>query len=116
MIYLVSPCSHEDESIRQAQAEAVSHVTAELMGRGLAVYSPIAYSHPLARRHCLPFGWGYWQKIHLNIIAVCDSLWVLKLDGWEESIDVQAVIEIAEAAGTHITYTDMSAFIPRRKP
>ena len=115
MIYLVSPYSHEDESIRLERYEDASHVTAELMARGQLVFSPIAYSHPLATRCDLPLGWDYWQKFDKAMLAACDSLWVLCLDGWMESVGVQAEIELARAANMHITYTTMSAFIPRRK-
>lgn len=116
MIYLASPYSHEDEAVCLDRYENASHVTAELMGRGEVVFSPIAYAHPLAMRYDLPLGWDYWQKVDKAMLAACDSLWVLQLDGWMASVGVQAEIELARASGMHITHTTMAAFIPRRNP
>ena len=114
MIYLASPYSHESLLVRTQRHIAACQAAAELMGRGEVVFSPIAHTHPIATVGSLPLGWDYWEKVDREFLAVCDSVWVLTLDGWEESVGVQAEIAIAEAAGKHVTYADPASFgIPR---
>lgn len=117
MIYLASPYSHEDETVRLDRFHSVCHVAAELMGRGELVFSPIAHTHSIAKVGALPLGWEFWKRLDQRFLVMCDSVWVLTLAGWEESVGVQAEIEMATRMEMQITYTDLSAFNPRkRKP
>ncbi len=103
MIYLASPYSHPDAAVRQARFEAACHAAAELIRRGHVVFSPIAHSHCIAQ-HGLPADWGYWERHDRRLLAACDELWVLKLEGWQHSRGVQAEIAIAWAMGKPIRF------------
>jgi len=48
LIYLASPYSHPDPSVRQERYEAACKATAAMMRQGYHVYSPIAATHPPA--------------------------------------------------------------------
>lgn len=67
------------------------------------VFSPIAHSHCIAQ-HGLPLDWGYWERHDERLLAACDELWVLKLDGWQHSRGVQAEIAIARAMGKPVRF------------
>ena len=64
------------------------------MKAGVAVFSPIAHSHAICR-FGLPSDWRFWARMDREYLARCDVLAVLTLHGWQESIGVQAEIELA---------------------
>jgi len=103
MIYLASPYSHPDPQVRQARYEAVCRAAAALMREGHAVFSPIAHSHGIAR-YGLPLNWEFWERYDLEMLATCEELWVLKLDGWQQSRGVNAEIAAAKTLGKPIRF------------
>jgi len=103
MIYLASPYSHFDATVRQARFEAACRAAAALIRRGHVVFSPIAHSHSIAQ-HGLPQDWGFWAQQDRRILTACDELWVLMLDGWEHSRGIQAEIALALALGLPIRF------------
>lgn len=95
MIYLASPYAHSDPTIMEQRFHVVAGVTADLLKRGLVVYSPIAHNHYLAANFDLPRGWDFWQTIDLPMLDLAEELYVLRLDGWKESKGVWAEIDHA---------------------
>lgn len=104
LIYLASPYSHPDPSVRQERYEAACKAAASLMRQGHHIYSPIAATHPLAAAHDLPGDWQYWQCFDCNMINRCDEVFVLMLDGWQDSVGVQAEIQYATTCGKPVEY------------
>ncbi|HSG72046.1 MAG TPA: DUF1937 family protein [Planctomycetaceae bacterium] len=101
MIYLASPYSHPNPHVREQRFEAVCRVAAELIRAGHSVFSPIAQFHPIAK-YGLPTDWEFWERHCREQISRCDELVVVKLDGWERSVGVQAEIGIAKEHGKTI--------------
>lgn len=99
MIYLASPYSHPDATVREARFRAVCRRAAAMVREGLLVYSPIAHSHPLAIEAGLPGDWPFWAEHNRRMLERCSALVVLRLPGWEESQGVQAEVEIARSLG-----------------
>ena len=95
LIYLASPYSHPDKQIQEQRFQAACQQAALMMQAGDLVFSPIAHTHPIAA-YGLPGDWSFWQAYDRAMIERCDELAVLQLDGWEESIGVQAEIAIAK--------------------
>ncbi len=115
MIYLASPYSHPDQSVRELRYHANVRVTAELIENGHATFSPIVHGHPLTKQG-LPTEWSYWKTYDRDFLSRCDALLVLQLDGWEESIGVNAEIDIAQQLGKPVWYhnpDDWPATLPR---
>ena len=104
MIYLASPYSHPDESVRQARFEAACRAAADLVRQGLVVFSPIAHSHPIAVQGHLPVDWDFWQGECEPFVRVCESVLVLQLEGWEDSRGVQAEIALAKELGKCVEF------------
>jgi hypothetical protein len=103
LLYLCSPYTSPDPAIRQARFEAACLATAELMHSGRHVYSPIVASHPLCK-HGLPVDWQFWREFDLRLLAMCDEVVVLKLDGWQRSIGIHAEIAAAKALGKPVSF------------
>ena len=103
MIYLASPYSDPDLMVRQQRFLMVCREAANLMRQGEMVYSPIAHGHCISR--CgLPFDADYWDAHSRLMLARCESLAVLRLDGWETSVGVQREIELAKTMGIPIRH------------
>jgi len=112
VIYLASPYSHPDPAIREARFDAACRATAEHLRAGRVVFSPIAYGHPLTA-HGLRGDWSFWERFDRNVISRCDSVLVLMLDGWQESVGVRAEIDIAIDLGKPVAFTMATAEVPR---
>lgn len=103
MIYLASPYSHPDPAVREQRFRAACQAAVALLHAGRVVFSPIAHSHPLAQ-HGLPGNWHFWERYDRAFLERCDEVLVLMLDGWEESVGVQAEIRIARELGKPVRY------------
>ena len=109
MIYLAQPYSHKSVFIRSERFEAGVHVAALLMGRGHVVISPIAHSHPIYMRHPeTGSSFDQWQELDETLIDSSEEVWVLTLDGWQESYGVGKEIEFAKRRGIPVKYIDTS--------
>ena len=103
-IYLAVPYTHPKKEVRHLRFERVTHLAGKLIQQGYTVYSPITSSHPVAERVDLPHDWKFWLDFDLRFLDLCRELHVYQLDGWMESIGVQAEIAHAEKTGKPITY------------
>lgn len=95
MIYLAAPYSHPDVAVMEARYHQINRNVLALMADGRLVYSPITHNHVLAQAADFPRGWQFWAKHDLEMLRKCEILNVLKMDGWQESVGVQAEIEFA---------------------
>ena len=105
MIYLASPYSHPCPVIRHARFTAVCRQAAEMLRCGIPVFSPIAHSHAIAA-HDLPLDWTFWQRFDRPFIEICSEMWVLTLDGWQESRGVQEEIALARELGKTVVLVE----------
>ena len=93
MYYLASPYSSgNDHSMKQNYYDVV-RAQANLLKNGLTVISPIAAMHVGANMHSLPKTYGFWKDHCLNMLACCDGIIVLKINGWDKSNGVKDEIE-----------------------
>lgn len=106
MIYLASPYSHPSAYIMHKRFKDVCAVAAKLMAEGKIIFSPIAHTHPIALAGKLPTDWSYWKEFDKEFLNVCDSMIVLMLDGWKESVGIRAEIEYFTELGRPITYLE----------
>lgn len=108
MIYLASPYSHPDAAVRDARFEAACRATAELVLAGRVVFAPIVMGHPLVA-HGLAGDWQFWERFDRAVLERCDALYVLQLDGWQESAGVRAEIDIAIDLGLPVAFLPAAA-------
>jgi hypothetical protein len=105
LIYLATPYSHPDPAMREGRYLMACKAASALLQQGLHVFSPIAHTHQIAQ-YGLPTGWDFWESYDRLYLDRCDALYVLKMDGWEESVGVQAEIRIMEEMGKPVTYLE----------
>ncbi len=115
MIYLASPYSDASAPVREARYHAACRQAAEMLRCGIPVFSPVAYTHGIAS-HGLPLGWDFWERMDRIFLEMCSEVWVLTLDGWQESRGVQAEIALAQALGKPVLYVEPDDPIEQRKP
>lgn len=96
-IFLASPYSHPEISVRLSRFVAASRACSYLAQTGLAVYSPIVHWHDIALAERLPFDADFWLEQNRPFIEKCDRLYVLTLAGWEKSVGVTLEIAMARA-------------------
>jgi len=106
MIYLASPYTHEDEAIRELRATQAALAAGRLMlATGEAVFSPIAHGHTVHAVHGeLPLNWEFWRGQCFPYLDACDSVAVLMLDGYENSVGINAEVDYAKSYGKEVTY------------
>lgn len=106
LIYLASPYTHKEDSVKQERFEKVNKAAARLMVDGYYIFSPISHTRPIEIAGALPGDWQYWEGYDRAIIKACKGLMVLRLPGWEKSTGVTAEIKIATELGLPIEYID----------
>ena len=96
-IYLATPYSHPDESVRLARFEAVNKKAGELMLKGYLGFSPISHSRPVAQTmdEKMVLDHEFWMKQDMPFLEWADELWIMEVDGWPMSHGVMR--EIYEA-------------------
>lgn len=120
MIYLASPYSvgpkggygEEDtgfasKNMRTRRYKAACKRAAELMDKGLTIFSPIAHSHSIEKdgMHDVRTG-NFWLEQDLAILKKCDSLFVLCLPDWERSRGIAREIAFAQDNGIPVSYLE----------
>jgi hypothetical protein len=103
MIYLASPYSHPDPTVREERFREACRAAAKLISLGRIVFSPIAHSHPITV-HGLPIDWRFWERFDRWQLERCDVVAVLMIDGWAASVGVQAEIRLATELGKPVSY------------
>lgn len=106
-IYLASPYSHESRAVRKLRYNAVCKKAAELKMASLIVYSPIAHWAPI--EDMFPeVGRSHAEHRDTNecLIRCAERVMVLMLEGWQQSIGVEAEVVYAQRIGKPIEYID----------
>lgn len=105
MIYLASPYSHPDPTVRQERFEQACSCVAHFAERNEAViYSPIVHSHAIVQAGHAPADLAFWMAHDLHMLRLAEKLFVLQIDGYRESVGVRIEIAAAEAMGTPVEY------------
>jgi len=113
--YLAIPYSNEDESVMDFRAEISDMICADLMNQGRLIYAPISSCHHIAKKYGLPREWEFWQRLDREFVKICGRIIVITLDGWENSVGVQAEISLAKKYGLEIEYIDPASYIKESK-
>lgn len=104
LFYVASPYSKYEGGIQSAFVD-ISKACAELLRRGIAVYSPIAHTHPIAIYGNLdPYDHAMWMPLDHFLMKAADGCIVMMMPGWQESKGVQIEIAEFEKAGKPIRY------------
>lgn len=120
-IYLAAPYSHASAKVRDKRAAAIRRAHAQLIHAGHLVYSPICHTHSMAvdDRLKMPTDFEFWQKSCEWFLSMCNTVVVLMLPGWIESVGVHAELEKAASLGIgrviHTKPDEVAEFAARAK-
>ena len=106
VIYLASPYSHPEDSVRIENYRKISKVAAKMTAEGKVVLSPITYGHTLVDFHEMPTSWDFWITFCFNFLIKCDRMIVCKMEGWDKSKGVLEEISIAKDHGIPVEFIE----------
>src|ERR1700739_3365873 len=117
LVYVASPYSHPNRVVEETRNIGVAVAMGYLMNNfaDYAFFSPICHTHPIATLCKLPGHWEFWKKYDEAMLSRCDEIWVLCLEGWEQSKGVTAEVNIAKDLGLtvkHILQQVSASYIP----
>lgn len=110
LIYLACPYSHKDKKVRAERFKAANRAAVDLMKRGFLVFSPISHSHPIATEGKLKGDWTTWQDFDTRMIYACDEVYVVCVEGWDESEGVRYELQVAHSLRKQVNY-----YVPPRR-
>lgn len=106
-IYIASPYSHSDSSIMAKRFREITKIAAKLFIRYDCVFLlPITQGHLLSKIGNIESDFKRWKAQSLGMLAACQEIWVIKMDGWKQSKGVNAEIRFARKFGIPIKYLD----------
>jgi hypothetical protein len=112
VIYLASPYAHVLERVREQRFVQARVAVKRMMRQGMYVYSPIVYGHQFATMfEGVDTRWAYWKTFDLQMLAKCDRVIVLTLDGWKDSCGVTAEVTMAKELGIPVEYMSLESII-----
>lgn len=112
MIYLASPYSHELASVRQRRFVQARDFTFYQLGRGVPLFSPIVYGHQFSVEYKVGTSYEEWLALNTAMMDAAHTLWVLCLEGWEESRGVEQEIEYMTSQGKPVYFKNQ----PKHNP
>lgn len=100
-VYLASPYSHPEAFVREQRFHDACKKAAQYLSKGVAVFSPIAHSHPIAdyMAEADRMSFNLWMKADLPLLKNADELHILCIDGWRSSRGVTREVQFAEQLG-----------------
>jgi len=106
LIYLATPYTHKDEKVMWHRERAVTIFAGYLTLKGIANYSPITQEFAVRQFVEMPYKWDFWREIDLTFIDHCDEVYVLCLEGFEESVGVNAEVSYAIDSHKPVKYVE----------
>lgn len=103
MMYLAAPYSDPDPERVARRMERVTLIDGILLLKGLVTVSPLAKHYGLAQTQ-LPSDWEFWKQYSETLLARCDVLGVITMDGWDTSSGVQGEIAFARENNIPIVF------------
>lgn len=104
-VYLAAPYSDSDPSVIAKRMEVYSQVDAKLIKAGYYTMSPLS-KHWILQYAELPGDWQFWQGYGTEMLKKCDIIAVVCMQGWRESVGVQAELKLAYDRGMVVIYLD----------
>ena len=108
VVYIALPYTHKDPAVRAERAAVSDRFVAEYIRCGYAVYAPISMTHHVAEKYELPVEFTYWANNCHTMVGLCDLVVVITLDGWAQSVGVNAEVATAMELGIPVYYCDES--------
>lgn len=97
MIVVSGPYSHSNPDIKQIRVKAIADACVKLFQNGEMCSSPLLAGLSFIEKssHKMPDDYAFWQKFCRSYVEKGHKLYVLDLDGWQESSGVKDEIDCA---------------------
>lgn len=103
--YLASPYSHKNPIIKLWRFIKISRIAAKLHLTGrFVLITPISASVPQNFFGQMGCAWATWEKVDCEYIRNCKEVLVCTMQGWRESVGVNAEILFAKELKIPIKY------------
>lgn len=112
-VFLSAPYTCDDTLLRNYRVSEINAYAAELMLAGAVVFSPISMTHPISHFTHEPCTHDFWLRQSLAFIPWADVLVVLRLQGFDTSVGVNA--ERSRAAALGIKVVEKNPFCAQTK-
>ena len=100
MIIVSGPFSSKDPVIKQQRVDTIAKACAKLMleGKTPVAMSPLLYGLSIIDKsgHNLPDNYEFWEEFCKTFVTKGDTLYVLDMEGWQDSTGVMGEIEEAK--------------------
>lgn len=99
-------------AVRLVRFDASAHAAAELIRRGMIVYSPITMTHPIdlvLAEEGGSMGSDYWCDFDEAFMEACAEMIILMIPGWRESRGIRREVEFFDRARKPIRYMTTSS-------
>ena len=106
IVYLACPYSDPNMAVRLERFQASAHASAELIRRGMFVYSPITMTHPIdlvLAEEGGSMGSDYWCDFDEAFMDVCHEMIILCIPGWDKSSGIAREVLYFEGRGKRIS-------------
>lgn len=101
--YLASPYSGTEQE-QDHRCALVEMAAVKLFDKGIAIFSPIAHCHNMAKTHRLPGTFDFWQWYNKIMITQSNCFAILNVQGWSRSTGVWNEFNIAKGIGKPIVF------------
>lgn len=112
MIYLASPYTHENPEIVKQRVNIAGQVSAKLLELGIHSISPVVYGQALIEHgQMTDSSWDYWGKFCGDIMDICDQMYILDIDGWNDSKGIIGETDYMKILGKPVLLLNVKAFL-----
>lgn len=104
MIYLASPYSDPDPTVKLARFQMAQLYTAQQLRLKIPIFSPIVYGYQFEKDFNFAGDAETWKHLNNAMLHACSEVHVLMLPGWRKSIGVAAETRLANIYNKPISY------------
>jgi hypothetical protein len=106
-VYIASPYSsptddEEGRALREARYVAARAFLAHALNDRVWAYSPIVHCHHVALHHKMPTDAKFWWEMNKVYLDRATAVYVLAINGWNESKGIKMEVEYANERGIPI--------------
>ena len=111
MAYIAIPYTDPDKSVIEERVKTLCEVDARLMKQGIFTVSPVLKHLLFTHAKDLPSDWKYWEEYSYTLLSRCQVMYVVTIQGWEDSIGVQSEIAYCKEMGIKIVYIQNETYV-----
>lgn len=112
LVYIAAPYAHESELVMQVRYEIINRVcTKIILDQRCSIFSPISHGHMINLKVSKEDSGfdkrGYWMDMDFKILRNCSNMFVLMMEGWEQSKGILEEIKFCKANNIEISFINV---------